>query len=298
MTSIAASHGSRAGDCRWDVHTPRGTVSTPHVLLATNGYTAHLLPDSFRSLIVPVQGQMSALKPPDAMLERPLEHDYGFVGKEQDDYLVQRPVQAGGYFMFGGGRRVAARGGVGVSDDSKLDERVARYLRTMVPKAMDVCDVVENAETATAGVSEGWEYSEALKDSGIERELHAEAEWTGVMGYSRDGCPWVGGVPGQEGLWVSGGYTGHGKAPTLFSMVMGDLQQLTLLGMPNASLSAIHVARLIAAGHGQKDWREVEKDAIAAGSIPASYAVTEERMRRARQMPEAKGDAGMAEAKL
>jgi hypothetical protein len=69
--------------------------------------------------------------------------------------------------------------------------------------------------------------------------------------------------------------------------------------MPNASLSAVHVARLIAAAAGgQKDWREVEKDAIAAGSIPASYAVTEERMRRARQMPEVEGDAVMPEAKL
>jgi glycine/D-amino acid oxidase-like deaminating enzyme len=166
---------------------------------------------------------MSALKPPDAMLERPLEHEYWFVGKEQDDYLVQRPVQAGGHIMFGGGRRVAASRGVGMSDDSMLDERVAWYLRTTVLKAMDLeapRDVVENGQTGTAAVSEGWEFFEALKDGGSERELHAEAEWTGVMGYSRDGCPWVGGVPRQEGLWVCGGYTGHGKAPTL--VICGD----------------------------------------------------------------------------
>jgi hypothetical protein len=68
--------------------------------------------------------------------------------------------------------------------------------------------------------------------------------------------------------------------------------------MPNASLSAIHVARLIAAASRGEDWREAEKYAIEAGSIPASYVSTEERMRRARQMPEVKGDVAIPEAKL
>jgi glycine/D-amino acid oxidase-like deaminating enzyme len=222
VLSISPSHNSGT-DGRWTLTTPRGTISTPHILVATNGYTAHLLPDSFRSLIVPVQGQMSALTPPERMLGRPLEHDYLFAGKEQDDYLVQRPVEAGGHFMFGGGRRVAAKCGVGLSDDSKLNERVARYLRTMLLKVMNLGerhDVVENDESGSMGVPEGWEYDEALKDGGPEKELHAEAEWTGIMGYSRDDCPWVGSVPGQEGLWVCGGYTGHGKTPTLFFLLV------------------------------------------------------------------------------
>jgi glycine/D-amino acid oxidase-like deaminating enzyme len=229
VLSISPFHGSAAGD-RWTVATPRGTISTPNVLLATNGYTAHLLPDSFRSLIVPVQGQMSALQPPDMMLGKSLEHDYTFLGKEQDDYLVQRPVQAGGHFMFGGGRRVAANWGVGVSDDSKLDERVARYLRSMLPRVMNLeaaLDVFESAKPGTAAVPEGWEYVEALEDDGAGKELQAEAEWTGVMGYSRDGCPWVGGVPRRGGLWVCGGYSGHGKAPPLFYVVMGGIGELT-----------------------------------------------------------------------
>lgn len=244
---------------------------------------------------------MSALKPPSVMLEKPLEHDYLFVGKEQDDYLVQRPVQAGGHFMFGGGRRVATNKGVGVSDDSELDVRVARYLRMMIPKVMNLQaprGVVECAQTGTPSVPEGWEYVEALKDDSTERELQAEAEWTGVMGYSRDACPWVGGVPGQEGLWVCGGYTGHGKAPRLFFVVMEGPEKLTRLGMPNACLSANHVARLIVAASRQKDWREIEKGAIAAQSIPSSYVITEERMRRARRLPKVKGNFATTNAKL
>jgi hypothetical protein len=68
--------------------------------------------------------------------------------------------------------------------------------------------------------------------------------------------------------------------------------------MPNASLSAIHVARMIVAASRGEDWREAEKHAIEAGFIPASYVNTEERMRRARQMPEVRGDVNMPEAKL
>ena len=58
----------------------------------------------------------------------------------------------------------------------------------------------------------------------------------------------------------------------------------------------MHVARLIAAASGGTDWREVENHAIAAESIPASYVMTEERMRRARQLPEVKGDCATPEA--
>ena len=137
-----------------------------------------------------------------------------FFGKTQDDYLVQRPVEAGGHLMFGGGRRVAPRCGVGVSDDSRLNELVARYLRTMLSKVMNLggrYDVIENGKSGTTAVAEGWEDVGLMDDSGRDKELHAEAEWTGVMGYSRDNCPWVGGVPGHDGLWICGGYSGHGK---------------------------------------------------------------------------------------
>lgn len=70
---------------KWTAHTSRGTVSAPHVLLATNAYTSHLLPQ-FCSLIVPVRGEMSALVPSQALLSEPLSHTYSFyrsVGKAE-----------------------------------------------------------------------------------------------------------------------------------------------------------------------------------------------------------------------
>jgi gamma-glutamylputrescine oxidase len=37
--------------------------------------------------------------------------------------------------------------------------------------------------------------------------------WTGTVGYSEERRPFVGPVPGRPGLWVAGGYSGHGNVP-------------------------------------------------------------------------------------
>jgi gamma-glutamylputrescine oxidase len=41
--------------------------------------------------------------------------------------------------------------------------------------------------------------------------------WAGVVGYSDDRLPYVGEVPGRPGLWVAGGYSGHGNVPGFLS---------------------------------------------------------------------------------
>ncbi len=38
----------------------------------------------------------------------------------------------------------------------------------------------------------------------------AAYRWSGVMSYSGDGLPLIGGIPGREGVYVAAGYTGHG----------------------------------------------------------------------------------------
>ncbi len=35
----------------------------------------------------------------------------------------------------------------------------------------------------------------------------------GVVGYTEDQLPYVGEVPGRPGLYVAGGYSGHGNLP-------------------------------------------------------------------------------------
>jgi glycine/D-amino acid oxidase-like deaminating enzyme len=85
-----------------------------------------------------------------------------------------------------------------------------------------------------------------------DRELNADYQWTGIMGYSKDDSPWVGPVPeslgGGPGLWISAGYTGH--------------------GMPVAARTGVAVAQMIAGKFEQ----------TGAVKIPQEYEVSEKRI--------------------
>jgi len=248
QTNTPATHLQSLQNGSWIIHTPRGMVSTQKILLATNAYTSHLLPD-FSDLIVPVRGEMSALVPPPALrptsesaLTGALEYSYGFVGNgkqniNQDDYLIQRPFYGptnttaghdrGGELMFGGGRSYASEAGIGIWDDSEIDPPVAKYLRKELITMFSL----------DSGNGEG-------------KEFKAKYEWSGIMGYSRDGRPWVGEVPGKKGVWVCAGFTGH--------------------GMPNGTLCGRAAAKMI---------KGVEREEI---DLPEEFDVSEERMGRAR----------------
>ncbi|KAI9641792.1 hypothetical protein NHQ30_009651 [Ciborinia camelliae] len=209
----------------WIIHTPRGQLSAPKVLLTTNAYTSYLLP-SFADLIVPVRGEMSSLLPPSSMSSatdssnKYLAYSYSIMGHagqniNRDDYLVQRPFsstssssqkESGGELMFGGGRQFAKQAGVGVFDDSSIDPPAADYLRQELPRALNLHN---NRE-----------------------ELKATYEWSGIMGFSRDNSPWVGNVGeelgGGDGLYICAGFTGHGmptarlSAKAVVGLMMGE----------------------------------------------------------------------------
>lgn len=228
------------------LHTARGTITTPTVILATNGYTSALIP-SFADLIVPVRGEMSALYPPKGSTILP--NSYGMVGAlgqpaNNDDYLMQRPYSGvpnpSGYLMFGGGRGAGHLPTIGVSDDTVLDPDSAAYLRRALLQVMLL-------DGETEGVT----------------ELKAAAEWTGIMGYSRDNHPWVGKVPGKEGVWLAGGYTGH--------------------GMPNGTLCGKAVVEMVLREEAGEDIVEVQRKMVEEGGMPGSYVITEERVQRARK---------------
>ncbi|KAL5118739.1 hypothetical protein ACEQ8H_003416 [Pleosporales sp. CAS-2024a] len=229
------------------LHTPRGSISSANVILATNGYTSALLPH-FADLIVPVRGEMSALHPPSKSTILP--NSYGMVGAlnqpdNNDDYLIQRPYEGvpnpGGHLMFGGGRGAGRCASIGVSDDSVIDQGSAAYLRRALLQVLQL-----DGETNEA------------------TELEAAAEWTGIMGYSRDDRPWVGKVPDKHGLWLCGGYTGH--------------------GMPNGTLCAKAVVDMVLSEMEGKEHVHVVERLVKNGDLPRSYVLSQERIERARSM--------------
>jgi gamma-glutamylputrescine oxidase len=69
--------------------------------------------------------------------------------------------------------------------------------------------------------------------------------WAGIWGGSPDGLPLVGQVPGRDGVWVAGGYAGHGN---VLGLACGDLVARAVLGEAPDELELFEPTRLLAAG--------------------------------------------------
>ncbi|KAI0536566.1 FAD dependent oxidoreductase [Xylaria digitata] len=224
------------------VHTPRGEVLAREVLLATNGYTSYLLP-GLTDVILPVRGQICALQPPDGAIQLP--HSYVWTKDASDQYLIHRGLDdtqvgpdTGDRSLILGGERFAVPGGQeGISADDSINPIISAALRRGLNHAVKLLPGDEPEKEA----------------------LDAAYEWTGIMGYSRDGHPFVGRVPvtflaeggAVDGLWISAAFTGH--------------------GMPVAPRCGIAVAEMILG-------RE------SSVEVPAAWIPSDERISRARSM--------------
>ena len=66
--------------------------------------------------------------------------------------------------------------------------------------------------------------------------------WAGIFGFVPDLLPVVGPVPGQERVWVVGGYSGHGN---VLGFLCGGLVADAILGAPAPELAWFDPARLL-----------------------------------------------------
>lgn len=175
---------------KWEVHTPRGCIVVDKVVLATNGYTAYLWQE-FQGAIVPLRGQITAHRPGAKLSKESLPTTYSFIYENGYEYMIPHPVGSvhAGDIVIGGGLAAAPEEGLleyGTTDDTTLEETVSSYLYDSTARYF--------------GPSWGEDHPEG----------RIRREWTGIMGYSPDGFPFVGQVPGQRGLWVSSSFQGHG----------------------------------------------------------------------------------------
>lgn len=172
----------------WTVRTSRGEVRARNVVLATNGYTAHLLP-KMQGLIVPLRGQITAQRPGRKLAETPLQTTYSFIYETGYEYMISRPpgTEDAGTIIIGGGLGTLPNQGAsefGVTDDGVMNEELSTYLRDCTARYF------------------GGDWGEDAAEGRIKKE------WSGIMGTSADGLPYVGNV--QEGLWISASFNGHG----------------------------------------------------------------------------------------
>ncbi|KAI1131167.1 FAD dependent oxidoreductase [Nemania abortiva] len=249
QTNTPVTRLERRGSSSWLAHTPRGEIQAREVLLTANGYTSYLLP-GLTDVIVPVRGQICALEPPPDAIQLP--HSYVWTKDASDQYLIHRglddtQVGVGGdrSLILGGERFATPEGEEGISADDSLNPLISAALRHSLRDAVKL----------------------RPGDLPEEPALGADYEWTGIMGYSRDGHPWVGRVPAAflgddaeaaagdvaDGLWMSAAFTGH--------------------GMPVAPWCGIAVARMM-----------LGKEEDGGVELPKGWRPSEERVNGARLM--------------
>jgi gamma-glutamylputrescine oxidase len=76
----------------------------------------------------------------------------------------------------------------------------------------------------------------------VGRPLRVDYRWAGLFGLVMDFLPVVGRVPGQERVWVAGGYSGHGN---VLGLLCGELVAEAMLGREAPELTLFDPARLL-----------------------------------------------------
>jgi glycine/D-amino acid oxidase-like deaminating enzyme len=187
---------------------------------------------------------MSAQNPGDKFICQAKKHSWIFNYDRGFDYLTQLPTdaQSAGKMMFGGGYAQGKAGGItdlGISTDSEL----SLY-----------CDIHLSGALSAIFGRENWGHV-----PGSETMM-----WTGNMGFSADGLPWVGRLPSSEGL--SHGAANEGGAQWACCGFSGE-------GMVSAWLCGKAIAKMVSmhdrghSGSGELSW------------FPKQMLVTEERIR-------------------
>ncbi len=211
------------------VDTPRGSIEADKVLLAANGYTAHLYPP-LQGVIVPLRGHMTAQRPGSNMPKEGLTNTYSFIYGDGYEYMVprQQGSKFAGDIMIGGGSTMAADEGLnefGTTDDTVTEPIIVNYLRNSTGRYFRPHWGIDHA------------------DGRIRRA------WTGIMGYSADGFPLIGQIPGEQDLFVAASFQGSGMVLCFFS--------------------AMALVDIVANGDNKRvDW-----------SLPGAFILTAERMK-------------------
>ena len=210
--NTSATSISKNADGSWTTQTLRGSLTCRKLILATNGYTAHLYP-ALQGVIVPLRGVITAQRPGHNLPQTGLETTYSFVHASSFEYMISRPqgTKFEGDIVIGGGHHVAKDDGLdeyGNTDDTAYDEASAAYLLDITKKVFD-------------------------KDWAADHpEGQCRKTWSGVMGFSSDGYPFVGPVPGEDGLYLDVSFQGHGMvlcflcAKAVVQMITGNDAEL------------------------------------------------------------------------
>ena len=185
---------NRNGPRKWIVRTDRGDVACDIVVHATNAYSATLEP-SLRGVITPKPHVCNRVVPPHSFSgSKAIRNSYGVLLRDGAFFSINPRCSADGNIMFGGSN----------PGQKKLDE----WSEGSSERCVD--DSLANLEIVTREVKkfvesefEGWKDAEFGPGEGF------QYSWSGIIGLSADGVPFVGELPDKQGQWVIAGHHGQ-----------------------------------------------------------------------------------------
>lgn len=185
------------------VETTAGSLSAERVIVALNAWTDELVP-ALAGKVVPVRGQILAYAPTAPVFEAAM----GAAVTPTGEYWQQAPD---GSIVIGGCRQDAPNGDVGVRDMTPTDDvtdRIERVLPRLFPELTD---------------------------------LAVARRWAGLMAFTSDYVPVADAAPGMPGVWVGGGFCGHGMP---FGPRVGQLlAEAAMTGSTPEALTPLRIDR-------------------------------------------------------
>ncbi|KAJ5102258.1 FAD dependent oxidoreductase-domain-containing protein [Penicillium alfredii] len=192
----------------WDIHTPRGVMTTEKIIHCTNAHAALLLP-RLESYIQPNRAQAHTLIPTPAFaaenaltntfsLRYSLHHFYSLIQRGGDGTLVL---------------------GVSRSNPTLSAETLAGRFSTDDTHYND--EIAQDALRNFGQIFPDYKAEDAMHGEGLE---HA---WTGIIAMTTDSVPFVGAIDSLPGQYICAGFNGHGMAriftcaPGVVRLVLG-----------------------------------------------------------------------------
>jgi glycine/D-amino acid oxidase-like deaminating enzyme len=182
------------GSRQWTVNTERGSIACDAVVHATNGYSA-ALESSLRGVITPKPHMCNRFVPPRALAgSKALQNSYGVLLPDGALFSINPRCSADGNVMFGGSN----------PGQKQLDE----WSQQSPHRCID--DSLANVELVTKEVRSFVE-KEFLGGKDIEYGPGEgfQESWSGIIGLSADGVPFVGELPDKPGQWICAGHHGQ-----------------------------------------------------------------------------------------
>jgi glycine/D-amino acid oxidase-like deaminating enzyme len=235
------------------VETPRGNVRCRWVVHATNGYAAALVPQ-LRGRIRPVCNHVACTVP-----LPPLGTGARRIGVSVEEGFVYFLQREDGRVILGGFRNRLPGKGVreepraeheqwGWDGSGCLDMEIVKEMASFLPRMFSALPTLSGEENLSSS-----------------EMVELEATWTGTIGWSCDGLPWVGPLalldPSLEGQYICAGFSGHGMTQTwlcgraIASMIATEASADVTGGLTTEPFVEVFHPRL---GRGGSSWESGE----------------------------------------